>query len=184
MNTLNRVCGQMLDRVSRWCIRIYEILTVKLSNRFLAPLLDRIFRRNMRDIAFGSDAPGTEIRDVMATPFDLNDSVPSIPHEITEQMVQAANDGLRSSPLLSQARSLIAQATLGGMSYSEMAGYLSGSFNGSELVHTGYFDQDAVLEMLALHIEISRGDSPDSAMPSARDWIQEFYSKTGQRTVP
>ncbi len=180
MGLFNALAGKSMACVGRVATRIYEFLTLWIWNKLIFPRSERHITSICRAMAFGDDTLDTVIKDVRSSPFDFDQDVPAIPFEITHSMVEKANRGLQGSPLLTQARSLLAQATFGGMTPEQMKGVISKTLTGDELIHTTYFTRDEIVEMLALHIESSRGESPTSSHPEIKKWVTEFYIRTGQ----
>lgn len=169
---------------------LVESIMIPVRNGMIGAI-ERLVTSALRTTAFGDDSVGSMITGVRACPFDSKTGIPPISDDITAAMVCRVNDNLRKSRLLPEGRSLLAQVAFGGMPRDEVKRKVKTHFSDGVLVHTSYFDiekdkdgndkDSAIVEMLALHIESSRGDAPTSTNPELAKWVDEFYSQTDQR---
>lgn len=152
-------------------------------NWFVVPRGDKFVNSSLRQKAFGDDTFGMTIQSVKPSPFDFSVEIPEVPEPVSHALVQSADERTRESNLLSESRSVLIQCALGQVSTGQMRDLLGQKLNGRELVHTSYFDNDDVIEILAHHIEASMGVPHLRESASNREWLYKFYSATQQTFV-
>ena len=172
-------------RSSYAAMYIMDFFTIPFRNLLSIPLKEKYVTSVLRSMTLGDDSDSKGIKGVSHSPFDANTTIPSIPPELTALLVDRVNENLKNSKLLPTARSLLAKAAFGGMTPEAMAGLIASEITDNVLVHTSYFDiekdkDSSIVEMLAIHIETSRGDSATSANPELMEWVDKFYFRTDQ----
>ena len=119
-------------------------------NVTLVPLADRFIWSSITRKLQGNDRPGTKLRLVSATPNQLFETCKPLAKGITASLRKNANAA--ASRRISEVRNL-----LGQMAMSNNAGLLleglARSFSGAELIHTTYFENDKVLDLIVAHIK-------------------------------
>jgi hypothetical protein len=169
--------------MARAATRTLEFFWLKFCNGWWIPFQNHTARTVLINHMMGHDSIGSGVTSIRSVPFELELHVPEIPEGITASLVRKANEGLRKSTLLEQSRNLLAQAAMGGMSFDDIKASLAKTLSGKELVHTGYFDNDDIIEMLAVHVESARSETPSCARPEIKNWLNIFYEKSDQRCI-
>lgn len=143
---------------------------------------DRIIWKSVSRGMQGNDRPGCLVNDVSPGPIvPRNIEWEQLPESYDTRLVERANKSLidRSKTLLPQLREVLSQ--LAWTRPEQLSLLLSNetTFEGNELVHTSYFHEPAILDLISCHIlrhnrvKASRAD-PQS---STTRWCRRFRHK-------
>jgi len=178
LQTLLKCAASMLNAV---VARIY--------NHMCWPHLNRFICRALAQRVQGIDCVGLHVRAVR--PYLTREEEAwsrELPGEIRSALVSAADRSLCESTLLPKARAALAEIALNGTLPN--SNDFDGLLTGRELVHTSYFDNDAVRELLCLNIQgCMEGLSCDDDIPltTVRRWLKEnrpqLFSKMQDDTL-
>lgn len=120
-------------------------------NKFAAPAINRWIAGIVRKKAQGADLPHAPLTYASPWPLPLEPACPGLPHDLIEEIQSAASED--AGRLGTVARNLFMVATLEGLPEAREI------YEGSPLVHTSYFNHEAVRQLIALHIARTIGDS-------------------------
>lgn len=134
--------------------RPYLWLLAPAFNNLVRPMIDRAVRTMVVKTAQGNNRPAAEV--VAVSPYPTADSPPgshpALPPAVATRLLEGANEHARDiAPGIRQL--LAAPSFVSGL---ERFGQ---SLSGGELIHTSYFGDPAVLDLLALHVAWGRRDS-------------------------
>lgn len=159
-----------------------------LFNRLLAPrLADQLSRTMVRTIQ-GSDVAGAELVFCSPWPIPLDTPPPGLPDDVAERLETRARSA--SAELVPISREVMVQAAALGM--STLSGSVAAARAGTEgdgagaLVHTGYFEDPFVLELIIEHIRrgSALGEGEDAAQPiTAGDvgaWLDAWTAQVAE----
>lgn len=149
--------------------RVFLRLSAALWNH-AQPRADRIVNDQLRGYLQGNDRPSTTVYRVSVSPSaSLKDSaILPLPDEVSARLLQAANEAAQKA--IPQLR-----AVLGLSAFSTDLGLSTTNLTGRELVHTSYFYDPGVLDLLALHICWGCGSGHDLAAGEQRSkWLEAW----------
>jgi hypothetical protein len=137
-------------------------------NKFVAPAIGRGVIRIISIKAQGANLPHASLVYASPWPLPLERVCPGLPEEVVEEIQsRASQDAGRFGAL---ARRLFMAATLEGL--REAREIYEEVYEGSPLVHTSYFNHEAVQRLIVLHIARTSGDSTATAASSDfSDWL-------------
>lgn len=119
-----------------------------LFNRFGAPWLARIVYAGIIRAAQGRDVPGAVMAYCSRLPVPVQENLPGLPGHVADELEAGVSESLRlAAP---EARGLLVRAALDGLPISAPIN-LRGPLGGV-LVHTSYFSNEQVLQLIADHI--------------------------------
>ena len=143
---------------------------------------DRIIWKSVSRAMQGNDRPGCVVSDISPGPIvPRNMEWEQLPESYDNRLVEQSNKCLidRSQTLLPQLREVLSQ--LAWTRPEQLSLLLSNetSFEGNELVHTSYFHEPAILDLISCHIRRHNGvkaDRPDSKSSTTK-WCRRFRHK-------
>ena len=143
---------------------------------------DRIIWKSVSRAMQGNDRPGCMVSDISPGPIvPRNMEWEQLPESYDNRLVEQSNKCLidRSQTLLPQLREVLSQ--LAWTRPEQLSLLLSNetSFEGNELVHTSYFHEPAILDLISCHIRRHNGvkaDRPDSKSSTTK-WCRRFRHK-------
>jgi hypothetical protein len=134
--------------------RPYLWLLAPAFNNLLRPMIDRAVRTMVVKTAQGNNRPAAEV--VAVSPYPTSDSAPgshpALPPAVATRLLEGANEHARD--IAPGIRQLLAAPSF--VSGIERFGK---TLSGGELIHTSYFGDPAVLDLLALHVAWGRRDT-------------------------
>jgi len=143
---------------------------------------DRVIWNSVARGMQGNDRPGSLVSAVSPGPIVPYDTEwIELPEEYDKRLVDESNKHLidRSRKLLPKVREVLSQLTWTKPEQLSLLLSDESTFNGNELVHTSYFHEPAILELVACHIlRHNRVKAPrrDSDSSTAR-WCRRFRHK-------
>ncbi|TWT39314.1 lipase family protein [Blastopirellula retiformator] len=148
-------------------------------NYIVRPILNHFVRQYVSKAVQGNNRPSAELCNVSTAPIgdtDVN-SIPPLPYFISQRITARANS--KSKDIAPKLRALLGQKTL-------MAGLaaFNAELSGEELVHTSYFNDPDVLNLLTIHMALHRGDRRYLMQMAAYhrqllEWTRYFREMTG-----
>ncbi|NQV24624.1 MAG: hypothetical protein HQ518_09675 [Rhodopirellula sp.] len=133
---------------ARWFIAPVFNLLVALPS-------DKIIWRGISRGMQGNDRPGCTVQDITHGPI-VSDNVEweQLPEAYDKRLVDQSNGHLidRSKTLLPQMREVLSQLAWTRPEQLSLLLSKETTFEGNELVHTSYFNEPAILELIACHI--------------------------------
>ncbi|EAQ81904.1 hypothetical protein [Blastopirellula marina] len=122
-------------------------------NYIVRPLLNHFVRQYVSKAVQGNNRPSAELCNVSTAPIgdaEVN-SIPALPYFIAQRITERAN--AKAKDIAPKLRTLLGQKTL-------MAGLaaFNSELSGEELVHTSYFEDPDVLNLLTIHMALQRND--------------------------
>lgn len=143
---------------------------------------DRIIWKSVSRAMQGNDRPGCMVSDISPGPIvPRNMEWEQLPESYDNRLVEQSNKCLidRSQTLLPQLREVLSQ--LAWTRPEQLSLLLSNetSFEGNELVHTSYFHEPAILDLISCHIRRHNGVKaarPDSKSSTTK-WCRRFRHK-------
>ena len=161
-----------------------------LARWFIAPLFNLLISRPSDSIIWrsvsrgmqGNDRPGCQVSDISPGPIvPRSIEWEQLPEGYDERLVNQSNEHLiaRSKTLLPQLREVLSQ--LAWTRPEQLSLLLSNetTFEGNELVHTSYFHEPAILDLIACHIlRHNRVKAPRANSKSSTSrWCRKFRHK-------
>ncbi len=152
--------------------RPYYWLIAPVYNHLLRPSLDLIVRGVLTRSAQGNDRPTAQVVAVGAAPVAEASQAPALPEFLRFKLLHEADRHAAGiAPKLRQ--------MLGCPSFSSGLEFIGVHLSGKELVHTSYFNQPEVLDLIALNIAWSGDDLIADPLAttetrSLRKWFKEF----------
>ncbi|MCI0565519.1 MAG: hypothetical protein MN733_44210 [Nitrososphaera sp.] len=143
-----------------------------IRNRLIVPFLDRLVMEKIKRYIHGNDrAASIKVSKVSVWPIsDVEDLVcPPIPQKINDHLVEAANEAAKAS--IEKLRKELGLSSMGAEVIS-----VSRILTGGELVHTSYFNNPDVLEIISGHIRLSTGTDMihHDVNCNYTEWLVEF----------
>jgi hypothetical protein len=147
-------------------------------NRILAPAGDRFVWKRIKNSATGNDRPGTYAREIEKSPLLDSDALPSLPPRIETALTEAADRATQASaPRLRQLLGRLSSGLGKGLAMEVQQSGLSGR----ELIHTSYFDDPDVTQLIALHLaERSRQPTELPVPADLHTWLQGFKAAVAE----
>ena len=163
--------------------RPYFWLFAPLYNRFVQPTVDGQIRNLVIRAAQGSDRPGAKLIDVTPCPMSSEAfTAPPLPALLNVKLLSFANR--HAHELVPKLRQLI-----GRTSFTSGLETFGKQLSGKELVHTAYFEQEEVLQLIAANIhwetaEANQVAGLESMPPWLRKWFVTFKQALGSEQGP
>jgi hypothetical protein len=181
--------GAVFDFDSR--MRIYRII----ARWFIAPLFnsiissrgDKIIWRSISKGMQGNDRPGCVVSDITPGPIaPRRIQWEELPESYDKRLVENSNRNLieRSATLLPQLREVLSQLAWTKPEQISLMMSNETTFVGNELVHTSYFTEEAIVELINCHLTRHNKAGvlqADSESTTAR-WCQRFRHKARDLT--
>jgi hypothetical protein len=151
-------------------------------NRLVSWPSDRIIWRSVSRGMQGNDRPGCLVSAISPGPIvPRNIEWEQLPEAYDKRLVDQSNQCLidRSKTLLPQLREVLSQLAWTRPEQISLLLSSETTFEGNELVHTSYFHEAAILELISCHILRHNGAKaprPDSKSSPAR-WCRRFRHK-------
>lgn len=148
-------------------------------NYIVRPILNHFVRQYVSKAVQGNNRPSAELCDVATAPIGESEvnGIPALPYFIAQRITDRANG--KAKDIAPKLRSLLGQKTL-------MAGLaaFNSELSGEELVHTSYFNDPDVLNLLTIHMALERGDRRYLMQAAAYhrqllEWTRYFREMTG-----
>lgn len=174
--------GRAIWATFKFCFPAGVLIIFALAARIVLPLFTRplawflnvVTGRNLKNAAYGNDAPGERVARLTAVPPSFEDSWKPLPASVADAIEsyteQFALETLRRTRKLLGATSL----ACGPLDVSELVG---GSLSWRELIHTSYFDVDEFIRLLAVGLieagglKASEAFRVSSDFEEARGWL-------------
>jgi hypothetical protein len=164
------------SQFSRLTAMLRGALAAPIQNGLVGPIGDRFIWRQLRRRMFGNDRPGLRAAAVMTTPIALDlrggEDVPALPDRVERTLYRTTTRALARS--VGRVREVLGAGAAGGGPGS--AAFLRESLTWGELIHTSYFGNEDVLDILCLHIRATGGDVGDRGALDVE--LVEWYDRT------
>jgi hypothetical protein len=151
-----------------------------LFNRVIAPRGDRIVVGSLIKGLQGDDVPGG-VRESNVTPGPIpcsqwTETYEPLPAEAVGMLRERADEAAQLA--LPALRRILCESALGGLGVKDFFLEAGKGLSGKELVHTTYFDSDAVLTLIAAHIQMASagpaGTPKAEQLSGDREWVRRF----------
>ena len=179
-----RLAGQIAPRISVSAATVFDfdrrMRTYRwLARWFIAPLFnlvvsrptDGIIWRSVSRAMQGNDRPGCLVCDVTAGPIaPRNVQWEELPESYDTRLVERSNALLieRSRTLVPQLREVLSQLAWSRPEQLSLLMSNQTTFEGNELIHTSYFNEGAIVELITCHLRRhSRAGVPQADRSSA-----------------
>ncbi len=162
----------------RWLAKPTRSLVSWTFNRFIRSRLDKLVSRQIKRYMQGNDRPGIDITKVGPFPSLRLQGVQPLPEDICTDLKQSADAAAQDK--IPQMRSLLGQAAASGAPYPILINQ-DWIFSGNELIHTSYFQNPKVREIIALHIARMAGlEHLKGRFKKAHlNWVDSFRKAAG-----
>lgn len=156
------------DRIIRFWKPFVRLLIAPLYNRLFGPSADFFVLNRLTRAAQGNNRIGCALVDVSETPVPLEGfRGANLPRRVDEELITRANAALsrRSEHVLASTRTGLSQFAWGSSSFTTMVQDVQSHLSGEDLVHTSYFQDSAVRELLSLHLQKCQDAPPSPPSP-------------------
>jgi hypothetical protein len=176
-NVVMKATGPLMAKIAPLLVVFLGCVLVWLWNQLTLPALDQLAHGWLANRSFGNDTPSFQVDAVSTCPpvADATGECPHLPDAINAELIRNANRHI-SGLIPSVRRVLLYQATLKAPTLMENASLAGLELSGQELIHTSYFDNSDVLEIIRAHIltQSSMPVSWEDTDPDKLQWIREF----------
>ncbi|GIF12655.1 hypothetical protein FHX34_107220 [Actinoplanes teichomyceticus] len=172
--------GRLAPDAVPWSNRIIRGPLATIVNHTAAPLAQRLVAGTMVRAAQGSDIPGTVLAYVSATPLPFDQVPDGLPVRVAADLeIQATK---QTGVLGASVRQAYAQAALNGLPMRTLGGAVARiPAADTALVHTSYFGNDAVLELICQQIGRT-ASSPGQSSTADQDLVR-WHDETAAATA-
>lgn len=137
-------------------------------NAVVVPSANRLVWNALKRVVQGNDAPVGQVVDVGSVPTDAPpEDLPQLPQSVLAELRTAADDLLRER--VPELRESLLQLKLGDVRLGEVD-------LASGLIHTGYFDNQFVRDLISERIKKVMGISLGSERAQLGEWLDEWDS--------
>ncbi len=170
------------DRRMRFYRFFARWVVAPLCNLLISWPSDRIIWNSVARGMQGNDRPGSLVNKVSPGPIVPRDTEwVELPEEYDKRLVDKSNKHLieRSRKLLPKVREVLSQLTWTKPEQLSLLLSDESTFTGNELVHTSYFHEPAILELIACHIlRHNQVNAPQrDSDSSTAHWCRRFRHK-------
>jgi hypothetical protein len=169
--------GPLMAKIAALLMVFLGCALVWLWNQLTLPALDQLAHGWLANRSFGNDTPSFHVHAVLTCPpvADASGECPHLPDAIDAKLIHNANRHI-SGLIPSVRRVLLYQATSKAPTLMENARLAGLELSGQELIHTSYFDNSDVLEIIRIHIltQSSMAVSWEGTDPDKVQWVRDF----------
>lgn len=170
----NHLSHRLLSEISSYCI----IPLYWLFNNMVAPISDKFISSQIKQGAFGDNCPGMTIQGVSNNPtHHIEQSFP-LSDETSLELKNGADEHIKAlAPHLRTA------LTKSAMEFSDLSNILNTSvrITGKELIHTSYFLNENICNLLIMHMVNKINGNNISSSKNNTKWLNDFYTFSKDR---
>ncbi len=168
------------DRIIQFYRFFLRRVLAPVVNRTLVPFGDRVLWSKMSKSAQGDNRRGCWLANVSEAPVLLGERrFPSLPESVEEEVITAANQRIEthSGTILPKAREALGQFAWGSATVTSLIEDNAETFSEAQdmLIHTSYFENAGIREMICDHLDPT-SPSPPGSDPESRlhPWRARF----------
>lgn len=166
-------------------LRSVRFQIYRMFNRVMAPRISARLSKLLTETIQGCDIAGMEIVTVSAWPSPIASPPPGLPAAVADRLEQQART--RTADLGPVSRAALAQALLDGAGIAQTFAAQASPSASNALVHTSYFDDPQVLDLIALHIRRNSAACEDRATcgnPDLSAWLDSLAASVTAHLKP